>query len=247
MLKLMKYEFKKTMISKFILLAMPAIGEAIFLIGVFAKWDKGLRTGIIILVLCAIFGVLYIGVESLLVFHRDLNTKQSYMLFLTPKNSYQILGAKILENGISILLTGLAFIGLAALDIAVAMVYLGGLQELLDFIQMVLRHIQVEISVSSEYVIVAVLLMLASWLLTITMADLSIVLSATFLAGKRFSGIVSFLFFLVLSFVSGQLTGMIPFTYGDMMYFVWMFLATFIQVGIFYLAAGWIMERKLSV
>ena len=40
--------------------------------------------------------------ESVNVLHRDLNTKQSYMLFLTPKSSYQILGAKILENGISI-------------------------------------------------------------------------------------------------------------------------------------------------
>ena len=54
--------------------------------------------GIIFLVMCTIFGVIYIGIESVNVLHRDLNTKQSYMLFLTPKSSYQILGAKILEK-----------------------------------------------------------------------------------------------------------------------------------------------------
>ena len=118
MLKLMKYELRKTMFSKFILLIVTAITEIAYLIGVFFDWDKGLAIGIIGLLCCAMFGILYIGIESLLVFHRDLNTKQSYMLFLTPTNSYQVLGAKVLENGISILLTGACFAALAAIDLS---------------------------------------------------------------------------------------------------------------------------------
>ena len=129
MLKLMKYELRKTAFSKLVLLVITAVAEIAFLIGVFWKKDNILAMGIIFLVMCTIFGVIYIGIESVNVLHRDLNTKQSYMLFLTPKSSYQILGAKILENGISIIMAGAFFAALAAIDVTVATLYIGGLKE----------------------------------------------------------------------------------------------------------------------
>ena len=129
MLKLMKYELRKTAFSKLVLLVITAVAEIAFLIGVFWKKDNILAMGIIFLVMCTIFGVIYIGIESVNVLHRDLNTKQSYMLFLTPKSSYQILGAKILENGISIIMAGAFFAALAALDVTVATLYIGGLKD----------------------------------------------------------------------------------------------------------------------
>ena len=98
MLKLMKYEFRKTAFSKLILLSITLLSEIVYLLGIFLKKDMFLSSGIMFLVLCATMGILYIGLESVTVLHRDLNTKQSYMLFLTPKSSYQILGAKILEK-----------------------------------------------------------------------------------------------------------------------------------------------------
>lgn len=94
MLKLMKYEFRKTAFSKLILLSITLLSEIVYLLGIFLKKDVFLSSGIMFLVLCATMGILYIGLESVTVLHRDLNTKQSYMLFLTPKSSYQILGAK---------------------------------------------------------------------------------------------------------------------------------------------------------
>ena len=124
MLKLMKYELRKTAFSKLVLLVITAVAEIAFLIGVFWKKDNILAMGIIFLVMCTIFGVIYIGIESVNVLHRDLNTKQSYMLFLTPKSSYQILGAKILENGISIIMAGAFFASLAAIDVTVATLYI---------------------------------------------------------------------------------------------------------------------------
>lgn len=91
MLKLMKYEFRKTAFSKLILLSITLLSEIVYLLGIFLKKDGFLSSGIMFLVLCATMGILYIGLESVTVLHRDLNTKQSYMLFLTPKSSYQIL------------------------------------------------------------------------------------------------------------------------------------------------------------
>ena len=101
MFKLMKYEFRKTWITKLILLGVTAVAEAVYLYGLYAEKDNPLSVAIGLLVLLAVGGVLVIGLESVLTLHRDMNTKQSYMLFMTPNSSYKILGAKVLENGLS--------------------------------------------------------------------------------------------------------------------------------------------------
>ena len=215
MLKLMKYELRKTAFSKLVLLVITAVAEIAFLIGVFWKKDNILAMGIIFLVMCTIFGVIYIGIESVNVLHRDLNTKQSYMLFLTPKSSYQILGAKILENGISIIMAGAFFAALAAIDVTVATLYIGGL--------------------------------LASWIVFIVNADLSVILSASVLAGKKGSGIAGFLIFLVISSVIGKLLDLIPVLESMELTFVLYIAASFAIAAVLYVISGWIMEKKLSV
>lgn len=81
MLKLMKYELRKTAFSKLVLLVITAVAEIAFLIGVFWKKDNILAMGIIFLVMCTIFGVIYIGIESVNVLHRDLNTNRVICYF----------------------------------------------------------------------------------------------------------------------------------------------------------------------
>lgn len=192
MLKLMKYELRKTAFSKLVLLVITAVAEIAFLIGVFWKKDNILAMGIIFLVMCTIFGVIYIGIESVNVLHRDLNTKQSYMLFLTPKSSYQILGAKILENGISIIMAGAFFAALAAIDVTVATLYIGGLKEMINLVS---SFMEVNWSVTFTPAEAAFYFfgLLASWIVFIVNADLSVILSASVLAGKKGSGIAGFL------------------------------------------------------
>ena len=48
------------------------------------------------------------------------------MLFLTPKRSYEFLGANILVIGISFLIAGAFFIVLAVFDLTVATLCIGG-------------------------------------------------------------------------------------------------------------------------
>lgn len=248
MLKLMKYEFRKTMFSKFLLLAVTAIAEAAYLLGVFFKWEKIGMTGVIGLMLCAMFGIMYIGIESLLVFHRDLNTKQSYMLFLTPVNSYQVLGAKVLENGISIFITGCFFAVLAVIDFSVGVIYIGGLKEFLDFIDQIMAGIQLNINITYGTLAMGVTVTLASWLLMVVSGYLAIVLSATVLAGKRFSGVVSFIIYILLNIAYGFITDWcVPVSGGETLRFIIMMAVTFVELVIMYIAAGWIMEKKLSV
>ncbi len=247
MQKLMKYELRKTLFSKLILLAVTAVAEAAFLAGVFLKWDNGLGAGISVLMFCAMIGIFYIGIESLLVFHRDLNTKQSYMLFLTPKSSWQILGAKVMENGISIFITGLFFAALAAIDVSAAVLYIGGLQEFLDTVRRVTSMFRFEISVSSGDILIVFFSMLSSWLMAITTGYLAIVLAATVLAGKRFSGLVSFVLYLLIMFAESELISHLPDLGSLLANSGAVIAAGFVLTGLMYGLSCWIMERKLSV
>lgn len=248
MLKLMKYEFKKTMFSKMVILVFTALAEAMFLAGLFLHWDKGLTIGTIGLTVCAWVGIMYIGIESLLVFHRDLNTKQSYMLFLTPRNSYQILGAKVLENGLSIFLAGAFFAALAALDSMAAVLYLEGLEEFLIVLKEIGYVWRIEMDISTYIVALTFFMVLASWLMLVVTGYFAILLSATVLSGKRFSGFVSFALFLTVAFIFYSLLGLVPEDAFSQTGYMWfMIFAVLVMALAVYAVSGWIMERKLSV
>ena len=242
----MKYEFRKTAFSKLILLSITLLSEIVYLLGIFLKKDVFLSSGIMFLVLCATMGILYIGLESVTVLHRDLNTKQSYMLFLTPKSSYQILGAKILENGISILITGAFFAALAAIDAAAAYFYVGGLKEVWNMVNDVL-YVSMHISVDPVSIAFAFFTLLASWISYIVSADFAVILSASVLAGKKASGVVSFVIFIILSTLLGMGLDKVPALESRELTFA-LYIAESLAVSvILYLISGWIMEKKLSV
>lgn len=247
MSRLMKYELRKTMFSKLVLLAVVAAAELIYLAGVFLKWDDGLAWGTLGLAFSAVIGIFYIGIESLLILHKDLNTKQSYMLFLTPQNSYQVLGAKVLENGISIFLTGAFFAVLTAVDVSIGILYIGGLEEFLDLLQELAISLHIEIASYTDAILMTFFATLASWLLMIVTGYLAIILSATVLAGKKLSGLVSFLLYMGLVWVSGAVMNLIPEMDNLNLHAGLVLGVTFVLIAIMYLISGWIMERKLSV
>ena len=98
MFKLMKYEMRKTLFMKLALIAVTAIVEVIFLTGYYKDLPTRQGVSLFIMVLVALFGILFMGIQSIVALHRDMNTRQSYMLFMTPNSTYGILGAKVLEN-----------------------------------------------------------------------------------------------------------------------------------------------------
>ena len=133
--KLFKYEFRKTWAMKLIILGLAAIAEIAFLAGVFLRNSAGNTDGLIattavILAFLAMGGVMLIGIQSVMTLHRDMNTKQGYMLYMTPKTSYQILGAKMAENGLSLALAGAFFFLLGFLDVTLLLSKLGQLEVL---------------------------------------------------------------------------------------------------------------------
>lgn len=128
MLKLFKYELRKTMLAKLILLALTFALEGVFLYGVFTQKSGPATTGALLLAVTAIFGTMFMGIQSVMTLHHDMNTKQSYMLFLTPHSNYAILGAKVLEATLSVVLAALFFFGLGMLDVRLLLDKFGNIQ-----------------------------------------------------------------------------------------------------------------------
>lgn len=248
MFKLMKYEFRKTWITKLILLGITAAAEIWFLVSLYMEKEDGLAGSIGILTLLAVFGVLFIGLQSVITLHRDMNTKQSYMLFMTPNSCYKILGAKVLENGLSIALTGAFYFALGALDISLLFAKQGQLNQIWQMIQDMLKSINEQIPLNAEGLAAFTFSLLAGWISTVVTAYLADVISAALLNGKSFNGVISFVIFLALNWAFGWLEGIairnIPDVVTTMLVRGGLSL---VVAAVMYVATAQIMEKKLSV
>lgn len=95
MLKLMKYEFRRQLFSKFVILG----GLLVLTVAFFIFYLQGNEAGVSVVISFMGLGTLvvlfYAPLECLFTFDKDVNTKQGYMLFLMPKKSTTILGAKL--------------------------------------------------------------------------------------------------------------------------------------------------------
>ena len=116
---LLKYEMRKTWFAKLIVLGVAAAAELAFLAALLFRNASGNTDELIAFSTAALFMTALV---------RDMNTKQGYMLFMTPRNCYQILGAKMLENGLSIALAGAFFFLLGLLDVTLLFSRMGQLE-----------------------------------------------------------------------------------------------------------------------
>ena len=230
--KLIKYEIRKTLAVKLVILGVTAFLEALFLIGLYGRKEDMLAVSVIFLTLTAFISLTVIGLGSLLTLHRDMNTRQSYMLFMTPHNAYQILGAKVLENGVSILLTGAFFFALGALDITLLFAREGQLSQIWDMIQSFLTSLDSRLTISFP----------------VMAAYLGDVISSALLNGKKMNGLLSFVLILLLVFGIGSLQRACT---RDMTDFIRSCnldsIIALVCAAVMYVLTAQIMERRLSV
>ena len=135
--KLIKYEFRKSWMVKAIILAITAIFEVMFLVGAISGNDDVALSSAVFLTFITICSIFIIGVLSIFILHKDLNTKQSYMLFMTPNSTFKILGAKIIENFGSILLFSAMFLLIGIGDITLWVAKSEGVKDMFNIINVI--------------------------------------------------------------------------------------------------------------
>ena len=246
MLRLLKYEMRKTLASKLILLGVTVIAQAVFLAGLWGNRENTLAVGAVLLFFIAITGIALMGILSVATLHRDMNTKQSYMLFMTPNSCYRILGAKVIECGLSLLLAGAFFFALGWLDFSL-LLGKGANQQIWDMFKEMTRAINDKIKLDVPHISALTFSMLASWLCTVTTAYLVDVVSSSLLNGKKGNGIVTFLLFLALNWGISKLIGLIPSSLSVITVLLLDGAAALVLAAVMYVVTARLMEKYLSV
>ena len=245
---LIKYEFRKCLLSKLILLGVTAFLQVLFLTGIYADKDVPLGIGMVGLFFIALVGIFYIGIESILILYKDITTRQSYMLFMTPNSSYKILGAKALENAFSVMLSGLFYSALGSLDLWLLFSKFGSIQDFLNLFQNIMVNFDSRLELSSRSVFTLLFMVLCSWLMEIVTGYLAVVLSCTILSGRKGSGIISFLVYIAISFLlSWIVNACIPDSLDILTTYLIYSAASLAFTVVMYFITAWIMDRKLSV
>ena len=250
MSRLLKYEMRKTLFLKLIILGLTGAAEIVFLLGLALNQDRVYAVGIIILMLLSFGSIMAIGLYSLIVLHRDMNTRQSYMLFMTPNSSYKILGAKVLENGLSTLIAGAFFFALGALDVTLLFAKEGMLNQLWKTISEVLHTLNSELTLDATTLGAFFLMMLISWFEFITLTYLADVISSALLNGKKWNGLVTVALIIglqsVFSWVINLSEGLVV-SWALASRFLFLSGLSLILAAAMYVVTARIMETRLSV
>ena len=247
MFKLMKYEFRKSLFSKLIFVGITGVMELIYLFGIFTKRDNPTLLGMIGLFFTALAGIAFMGIESILTLNRDLTTKQSYMLFMTPNTSYKILGAKALENGVAILLSGAFFGGLAVLDFWLLGIRFGAAADFIEMFTSMLEAIDPRLVISTRVLLTLLFTVLFSWVLQIVTGYLAVVLANTLLAGKRGASVIAFIIYVAISLATSWIFNQMPQLKDTVATMQIQTAVALVFSVIMYFVTAWIMDKKLSV
>ena len=218
MLRLLKYELRKTLMSKLILLGITIVAEAVFLAGLWGNRENTLAIGAVLLFFIALTGIAIMGILSVATLHKDMNTRQGYMLFMT----------------------------LGWLDFRL-LLGKGANKQIWDMVQQLIEAYNSSIQLDLPHISALVFSMLASWLCTITTAYLADVVSSALLNGKKGNGIVTFLLFLVLNYVLSKLLTLVPSTLGIITVLVLQGVIALVLAAGMYVITARLMEKYLSV
>ena len=99
---LIKYEWRKQRMTRILILACLLAFVVLFVAGAVLRNDTLVAVSILIMTFAGMFGILYVGIENIVILNRDLKTKQSYMLWMVPHSTYEILASKIIADGICV-------------------------------------------------------------------------------------------------------------------------------------------------
>lgn len=251
--KLIKYEFRKQLLSKLVVGVVVAVLQLVFFGGlIFDKGDwAGMGLGVFAIV--AMVSLLYFSFESIVTYSNDLRTKQSYMLFLTPRNMFQIVGAKLVTTILQIFVCGCAFAAIGIGDVFLVCATKGSVKEFLDMVKeffQVLTGVEIRL----VEVIYVILMVLIAWLFFIAMAMFAITLSTTLLSNWRFKGVASVAIFFGLDWLVAKVVSLVtPTGFLESEYLVvsteaWAFIGVYaVAMGLCYAGTALLLDKKVSV
>lgn len=252
--KLIKYEFRKQLMSKLVVGFVIVALQVLFAVGLIfnnADWWGAIGFGGTIIV--AVCSLLYFSFESIVTYSNDLKTKQSYMIFLTPRNMFQVVGAKLVTTVLQIFVYGCVLTAIGIGDLFLLCAKQRNVDDFFDILKgFVHAFTGVEIRLSE--VIYVILMLLIAWLVFVAMAMFSITLSATLLSNWKYKGVVSVIIFFALDWCIAKVanlvtpTGLLEGEYLVVNTEAWAFIGVYaVALALCYVGTSLLLEKKVSV
>ena len=258
MLKLVKYEFRKSLTALMTLLGLTAGLEAYFLAALFLDKENHLFIAMLLMMLCAYAVAVYVFVRGVTSYSGELKSRSAYLIFMTPNSTLKIMGSKFLYTFVNGLLFAALYGGLGLLDMNL---FLRRYHRYEAFWGAA-RNFLTAYGVHVDQIALGLLAVIA-------LAYLAITLSHTLLRDRKGRGLVALLIFFLLNWLVNWFSGLFPSALdllvvydGDMAQVTGQVIATsrevllsmlpaaLISLGVIvlsWLGCAWMLERKVSL
>ena len=269
MLKLVKYEFRKSLTALMTLLGLTAGLEAYFLAALFLDKENHLFIAMLLMMLCAYAVAVYVFVRGVTSYSGELKSRSAYLIFMTPNSTLKIMGSKFLYTFVNGLLFAALYGALGLLDLTLTLqkyqrydAFWGAAQNFLKAYGVHVDQITLGLLAGTAYIFLSLLAVIA-------LAYLAITLSHTLLRDRKGRGLVALLIFFLLNWLVNWFSGLFPSALdllvvydGDMAQVTGQVIATsrevllsmlpaaLISLGVIvlsWLGCAWMLERKVSL
>ena len=210
MLKLTKYELRKNLLGIGIVAGIICVLQALFM---FFCLTENLNY-------TSLFGGLLIIAASVFIFgvvtyYRELSSKSSYLIFMTPNSSLSIITSKLLYTLIIGIGISAIFIGFGVLDIFMMAGVFGDLADALKNFSEMLKIMGIDVVNIIINIVAGIISFLIAFFFLISLAYFAITLSSTALQNKKIKGFISVVLFCVLAYATIKISSLLPELYKN--------------------------------
>lgn len=251
MLKLMKYEWKKQWFSKLVMIGILALLVISFMI--FSQMGKSDNMAVVIafMILAMFLFSTFSGIEAIVTFHRDLKSRQSYLLLMIPQPAWKMLAAKVIIALLSMLFTAFLSGAAAALCFFHEIAKEGLWHTLWESITDILSLLVEDLPRLTD-LIPPLFNLFFHWFFIVMLAFLAdIVIMTLFSTVKKGAGLLGGVLFLALAYVSSLPLRLLR--ADDALFFLtrahaWISCGYYAALSILlFVGISWLAEHKLSV
>lgn len=203
MLKLTKYELRKNLLGIGIVAGIICVLQALFMF--FCLTENLNYTSLLggLLIIAASVSYFIVFIFGVVTYYRELSSKSSYLIFMTPNSSLSIITSKLLYT----LIIG---IGISAIFIG-----FGDLADALKNFSEMLKIMGIDVVNIIINIVAGIISFLIAFFFLISLAYFAITLSSTALQNKKIKGFISVVLFCVLAYATIKISSLLPELYKN--------------------------------
>lgn len=255
MLKIIKYEIRKNINGFLVMLFAIALAQAYFMYTYFFKEDTTLIIlSSMLLYFVAIICFFIVFGFGVYTYEKDMDSKSSFMFFMTPNSSIKILGGKMLYTLINGVVIAAILVILAIIDVRLVGIKLDEeinlFKEVLDTLNLIgINWIEAVFAIISYAVGFLVV-----FFMVISLSYFSTTILLTFLSNAKAKKFISVLLFLILFYVITKIGSLFPVLFDEPETMIQSVLRNLPQ-NLFYLvvmifnvfACSYMLDRKVNL